>query len=75
MRELCDFGRVEFVERGFAASAADVGAATVRRWAWHDRMQAFMAPYDLLHLAHRQTTMERYWNEYLDRSAAESQET
>ena len=34
-----------------------------------------VAPYDLLHLAHRQTTMERYWNEYLDRSAAESQET
>jgi aspartyl-tRNA(Asn)/glutamyl-tRNA(Gln) amidotransferase subunit A len=47
-RELCDFGRVEFVERGFAASAADVGAATVRRWAWHERMQAFMEPYDLL---------------------------
>ena len=23
-----------------------------------------VAPYDLLHLAHRQTTMERYWQEY-----------
>ncbi len=23
-----------------------------------------VAPYDLLHLAHRQTTMERYWEEY-----------
>ena len=23
-----------------------------------------VAPYDLLHLAHRQTTMERYWDEY-----------
>ncbi len=24
-----------------------------------------VAPYDLLHLSHRQTTMERYWEEYL----------
>jgi hypothetical protein len=23
-----------------------------------------VAAYDLLHLAHRQTTMERYWNQY-----------
>jgi hypothetical protein len=23
-----------------------------------------VAPYDLLHLAHRQTTMERYWEQY-----------
>jgi probable phosphoglycerate mutase len=23
-----------------------------------------LAPYDLLHIAHRQTTMERYWEEY-----------
>ena len=25
-----------------------------------------VAPYDLLHLAHRQTTMERYWQEWLE---------
>ena len=25
-----------------------------------------VAPYDLLHLAHRQTTMERYWEEWLE---------
>ena len=24
-----------------------------------------VAPYDLLHLAHRQTTMERYWRQWL----------
>jgi probable phosphoglycerate mutase len=29
-----------------------------------------VAPYDLLHLAHRQTTMERYWEQY--RTLAES---
>ncbi len=23
-----------------------------------------VAPYDLLHLSHRQTTMERYWEQY-----------
>ena len=23
-----------------------------------------LAPYDLLHLSHRQTTMERYWEQY-----------
>lgn len=27
-----------------------------------------VAPYDLLHLAHRSTTMERYWAEYQDRT-------
>jgi probable phosphoglycerate mutase len=26
-----------------------------------------VAPYDLLHLAHRQTTMERYWEQYRSR--------
>jgi broad specificity phosphatase PhoE len=31
-----------------------------------------VAPYDLLHLAHRQTTMERYWDEY---QAVEESET
>ena len=25
-----------------------------------------VAPYDLLHLAHRQTTMERYWQQWLE---------
>ena len=25
-----------------------------------------VAPYDLLHLSHRSTTMERYWEQYLD---------
>jgi probable phosphoglycerate mutase len=25
-----------------------------------------VAPYDLLHLSHRSTTMERYWNQYRD---------
>jgi len=25
-----------------------------------------VAPYDLLHQAHRQTTMERYWQEWLE---------
>ena len=25
-----------------------------------------VAPYDLLHLAHRQTTMERYWEQWLE---------
>jgi probable phosphoglycerate mutase len=28
-----------------------------------------VAPYDLLHLAHRQTTMERYWEQYRSGSA------
>jgi hypothetical protein len=23
-----------------------------------------VTPYDLLHVAHRQTTMERYWDQY-----------
>ena len=32
-----------------------------------------VAPYDLLHLAHRQTTMERYWEQY--RALAESDTT
>jgi probable phosphoglycerate mutase len=32
-----------------------------------------VAPYDLLHLAHRQTTMERYWEQY--RSRVESEAT
>ena len=32
-----------------------------------------VAPYDLLHLAHRQTTMERYWEQY--RTLAESDTT
>jgi len=32
-----------------------------------------VAPYDLLHLAHRQTTMERYWDQY--RALAESDTT
>jgi probable phosphoglycerate mutase len=32
-----------------------------------------VAPYDLLHLAHRQTTMERYWEQY--RALAESDAT
>ncbi len=27
-----------------------------------------VAPYDLLHLAHRQTTMERYWEQYRSRT-------
>jgi hypothetical protein len=27
-----------------------------------------VAAYDLLHLAHRQTTMERYWEEYRQES-------
>ena len=27
-----------------------------------------VAPYDLLHLSHRQTTMERYWDEYRART-------
>ena len=31
-----------------------------------------VAPYDLLHLSHRSTTMERYWAEYQTRAAAES---
>ncbi len=26
-----------------------------------------IAPYDLLHLSHRQTTMERYWQQYAER--------
>jgi len=30
-----------------------------------------VAPYDLLHLAHRSTTMERYWAEFQNRAAAE----
>ena len=32
-----------------------------------------VVPYDLLHLAHRQTTMERYWDQY--RALAESDTT
>ena len=32
-----------------------------------------VAPYDLLHLAHRQTTMERYWDQY--RAFAEADTT
>jgi aspartyl-tRNA(Asn)/glutamyl-tRNA(Gln) amidotransferase subunit A len=47
-RELSDFGRVEFVERGRTATAAEVGAASARRWQWHVRMQELMEPYDLL---------------------------
>jgi broad specificity phosphatase PhoE len=34
-----------------------------------------VAPYDLLHLAHRSTTMERYWQEFQSRAAAESPDT
>ena len=34
-----------------------------------------VAPYDLLHLAHRSTTMERYWAEFQRRAAAESPNT
>jgi broad specificity phosphatase PhoE len=36
-----------------------------------------VAPYDLLHLAHRQTTMERYWEQYqaLAESEAEASST
>ena len=34
-----------------------------------------VAPYDLLHLAHRSTTMERYWAEFQSRAAAESPNT
>lgn len=47
-RDLIDYGRVAFVERGLQASAGDVGAATVRRWQWHEKMRRFMEPYDLL---------------------------
>ena len=31
-----------------------------------------VAPYDVLHLAHRQTTMERYWDQYRARAESES---
>lgn len=48
VRDLIDFGRVESVEFGLRASAGDVGAATVRRWQWHEKMRQFMEPYDLL---------------------------
>ncbi len=34
-----------------------------------------LAAYDLLHLAHRSTTMERYWAEFQSRAAAESPNT
>jgi probable phosphoglycerate mutase len=34
-----------------------------------------VAPYDLLHLAHRSTTMERYWEQYRVRNAEESETT
>jgi broad specificity phosphatase PhoE len=34
-----------------------------------------VAPYDLLHLAHRSTTMERYWQEFQSRAATESPDT
>jgi probable phosphoglycerate mutase len=27
-----------------------------------------IAPYDLLHVSHRSTTMERYWEQYNDRT-------
>jgi probable phosphoglycerate mutase len=32
-----------------------------------------VAPYDLLHLAHRQTTMERYWEQYRALTGPETQ--
>ena len=32
-----------------------------------------VAPYDLLHLAHRQTTMERYWEQYRALAGPETQ--
>jgi probable phosphoglycerate mutase len=31
-----------------------------------------VAPYDLLHLSHRQTTMERYWDQYRSLAAPEA---
>ena len=34
-----------------------------------------VAPYDLLHLAHRQTTMERYWDQYRSQTMAEPEIT
>lgn len=48
VRDRIDFGRVPVVERALKASSADVGAALVRRYQWHERMRALMERYDVL---------------------------
>ena len=48
VRDRIDFGRVDVVERALKASSADVGAALVRRYQWHERMRRLMEHYDVL---------------------------
>ena len=48
MRDRIDFGRVDVVERALKASSAEIGAALVRRYQWHERMRTLMERYDVL---------------------------
>lgn len=48
VRDLLDPGRLPVIDRGFALSAAELGAANNRRTAYHEAMTDFMSRYDLL---------------------------
>jgi aspartyl-tRNA(Asn)/glutamyl-tRNA(Gln) amidotransferase subunit A len=48
VRDLVDPGRIAMIEEGFRLSAADIGAALVRRARWSEKMVSFMEGYDLL---------------------------